>query len=196
MADGRRLILVVGASGAGKDSLIRGARAALAGREDVVFPRRVITRPADASGTEDHEPCDAAAFQQRLAAGEFALHWMANGLSYGVPVHIERDLKAGRAVVVNVSRGIVPAAEHRFPGLCVCVVSAPAALRAARLHERGRESIEDVTARLHRADAFPVTAREMREICNDGPLAVGVGALVDIILARLDDAQVSAAASG
>jgi phosphonate metabolism protein PhnN/1,5-bisphosphokinase (PRPP-forming) len=196
MADGRRLILVVGASGAGKDSLIRGAHAALAGCNEVVFPRRVITRPADASGTEDHEPCDAIAFQQRLAAGAFALHWTANGLSYGVPVHMEHDLAAGRAVVVNVSRSIVPAAERRYPGLCVCVICASAAVRAARLHQRGREAGEDVAARLHRAGAFTITAREMREICNDGPLAVGVRALVDIILARLDDTQVPAAASG
>jgi phosphonate metabolism protein PhnN/1,5-bisphosphokinase (PRPP-forming) len=196
MADGRRLILVVGASGAGKDSLIRGAQAVLAGREDVIFPRRVITRPADASGTEDHEPCDAAAFQRRLAAGEFALHWTANGLSYGVPLHMERDLVAGRAVVVNVSRGIVAAAGQRYPGLCVCVVSASAAVRAARLRQRGREAGEDVAARLQRADAFDITAREIREIRNDGPLATGVRALVDVILTRLADVQEPVAASG
>lgn len=181
MPDGSRLVLVVGPSGAGKDSVIRGAQQALAARPDVVFPRRVITRPPDASGGEDHEPCEPAAFERHAAAGAFALHWQANGLRYGVPATIDDDLAADRAVVVNVSRAIIPVAETRYPGLCVCVITASPEVLAARLRQRGRESADEIATRLARADAFTVSACHVRIIDNDGPLAAGVDALVAAI---------------
>ncbi len=186
MPDGSRLIFVVGPSGVGKDSVIYGARAALVGRPDVIFPRRVITRPVDASGGEDHDPSDAETFRRRADAGDFALHWQANGLSYGVPKAIDMHLAGGRAVVVNVSRAIIPAAEARYPGLCVCVITASPDARAARLRQRGRESAGDIETRLGRADAFPVAARHVRRIDNDGPLAASVAALVETIIERLE----------
>jgi ribose 1,5-bisphosphokinase len=41
-----RLVLVIGPSGAGKDTLIGLAQAACADGNDVVFPQRVVTREA------------------------------------------------------------------------------------------------------------------------------------------------------
>jgi ribose 1,5-bisphosphokinase len=71
------LVLVVGPSGAGKDTLIRLARTALAGDARYVFPRRLVTRPPSAD--EDNAEIDEAAFAEGQAAGRFTLSWRAHG---------------------------------------------------------------------------------------------------------------------
>ena len=95
-----RLVLVVGPSGAGKDTLIAGARAACADDASVVFPRRVVTRPSSAA--EDHDTMATDEFTQAVADGAFALWWEAHGNRYGIPSAIDDDIRAGRTVVCNV----------------------------------------------------------------------------------------------
>ena len=106
------LIAVVGPSGAGKDTLMGGARAALAQDTRFRFVRRAITRPAEAGG-EDHEALNASAFAARQEAGGFALFWEAHGLSYGIPSDIEADLAARRVVIANLSRAAKSASISR-----------------------------------------------------------------------------------
>jgi ribose 1,5-bisphosphokinase len=143
-----RLVLVVGPSGAGKDTLIGVARAACRARSDIVFPRRVITRPSSAA--EDHETLSEQAFDQASTEGAFAIWWAAHGLRYGIPRAIDADLQAGRTVVCNVSRTIVPQVRERYVNVAVVLVTAPADVLAARLAARGRSSDGNVAQRIGR----------------------------------------------
>ena len=143
------LILVVGPSGAGKDTVLRMARQALAGDDRFRFVRRVITRPAGAGG-EDHEAISDADFLRR----RFTLQWQAHGLRYGLPLDHGDDLARGLAVVANVSRGVIAEAAKRFPTR-VIEVTAPPDILAARLAERGREQAGDIAQRLTRDVAIP-----------------------------------------
>ncbi len=176
------LILVAGPSGAGKDTLIAGAKARLAGDASFVFARRQITRPAG-SGGEDHDPIDPAAFAACRAAAGFLLAWEAHGLGYGLPLALAGALAEGRHVVANVSRGVVAEAAERFPPVGVVAVVAPEAVRAARLSARGREDGSGVAARLARAgDALPAAVAAI-EVMNDGTVEAGVARFVAALLA-------------
>lgn len=175
-----RLVLVVGPSGVGKDTLIDGARAALATDPSVVFARREITRPAEAGG-EDHTPVETAAFKVRWTAGGYLLAWEAHGLGYGLPASLGEDLAAGRTVVANVSRAVLDEARRRLARVRVVSISASPATLARRLAARGREDAAQIKARLARADLYTAQGDDVVEVRNDGAPAEGIAALVAAI---------------
>jgi ribose 1,5-bisphosphokinase len=107
-----RLILVVGPSGAGKDTLLGLAKPACADDGNVVFPRRVVTRQA--SSSEDNEHMSPEAFRRARTRADFAVHWQAHGHCYGLPRAIDDDIGAGRTVVANVSRTVVDAMRRAY----------------------------------------------------------------------------------
>lgn len=144
-----RLVLVVGPSGAGKDTLIGLAKAACAGDIKVVFPQRVVTR--EASSFENNEAVSPMQFGQMLAHGDFAFQWEAHGLRYGVPRSIVDDIRAGHAVVVNASRTIVEFARRSYANVTVVSVTAPPEVLAQRLAARARSSDGQLDERLRRA---------------------------------------------
>jgi phosphonate metabolism protein PhnN/1,5-bisphosphokinase (PRPP-forming) len=170
------LFLVVGPSGAGKDTLIRAVRAALDGDERVMFARRVVTRRG-AHPTEDYETAGPDAFAARLAAGGFMLHWQAHGLEYGIPVVCAGALSRGTDVVANVSRAVVAEAAERFAPVCVIRVTAPAAVLAQRLRQRGREDPDAIAERLARIVPIPAGVRVVN-IENTGTVADGARAFL------------------
>jgi len=172
------LVGVVGPSGAGKDTLMDGARAALAGDARFVFARRIITRPAEAGG-EDHLPATTAEFARMRDQGAFALSWDAHGLSYGIPAGVAAQTRQGRVVVANLSRGVLADAAARFP-LLVLEITAPLELRAARLAARGRESVEDVALRLSRDAPLP-DGLNIRRVVNDGSPEQGIAAVLMVL---------------
>ncbi len=173
--DPGRLVLVVGPSGAGKDSLIRHARERLAADSAYVFPRRVVTRPPSAA--EENIKADETAFEAMAAAGGFAAAWAAHGLRYGIPAAIEADLDAGRSVICNVSRTVVQALRDRYPNVVVIEVTAPPEILAARLAARGRAADGDAGERLRRSSHLG-SALADHTILNAGALEPACEAFV------------------
>ncbi|PZO81344.1 MAG: phosphonate metabolism protein/1,5-bisphosphokinase (PRPP-forming) PhnN [Mesorhizobium amorphae] len=160
-------VCVVGPSGAGKDTLIAGARAALAGDRRFTFPRRVVTR--DASDAEDHDTVSVENFGLMEAKGEFALSWGAHGLRYAIPGVVASDLAGHRVAVCNLSRRAVADAKKRFEHVRVVLVTAPREVLRARILARGREDGADLDRRLDR-EAGTHTDADLT-ITNTGPVA-------------------------
>jgi ribose 1,5-bisphosphokinase len=143
-----RLVLVVGPSGAGKDTLLGVARAACADDRTVVFPRRVITREASAS--EDNDEVSIGTFQEALARGEYAMHWEAHGHCYALSRAMEDEIRSGRTVVANVSRTVIGAARRAYADVVVVLITAPPNVLAERIAMRARSSDGMAENRLRR----------------------------------------------
>lgn len=172
------LVLVVGPSGAGKDTLLDAVRAKLAGQDGIRFARREITRPATPGG-EDHIAVDLRQFTQKRDAGGYALWWEAHGLAYGIGTEIGEALAAGLIVVASVSRAIVPDAASRF-AVKVVEITAPPAVLAARLAGRGREDMEDIARRLQRQVGLPHDV-SLVTVMNDSTIDAGANLLLAAI---------------
>ena len=176
------LFLVVGPSGAGKDSLIDGAKAALGGNAQYVFPRRYITRPIDAGG-ENHIPLSEEAFDSMHERGGMVLSWQAHKLHYGVPATVTQHLDHGRHVIVNVSRTVLDEARERFAPVKVLSISVDPEVLAQRLKARGRENAADIKRRVQRAGDFEIKGADVIDIDNGGDLDSSVAKFIDAITA-------------
>jgi phosphonate metabolism protein PhnN/1,5-bisphosphokinase (PRPP-forming) len=172
-----RLFVVVGPSGAGKDTLLAGA---VTVDPRLSWARRVITRP-EAAGGEPFEGVDEARFAARLAQGDFALHWQAHGLRYGVPKAELAALAHGRDVVVNGSRAALAKAQAAFPDMIVLHITAPFDILANRLAARGRENRDDIAARLARAAQALPQGLPVVEVINDADPETGIARLLQAI---------------
>lgn len=181
-----RLVLVIGPSGAGKDSVLEGLRANWPFAQPAHFARRTITRPVKPDD-EQHEAVDAAHFELLLVAQAFAMHWQANGLSYGIRRTELEPLEAGHWLFVNGSRAYLPQVLQAWPQATVVHIGASRDVLAQRLARRGRETEDAVAMRLSREVALHLPAHVVA-IENNGSLASALDALQQALKMREQEA--------
>lgn len=175
-----RLVYVVGPSGAGKDSLLRFARAHLPEGSPAAFAHRYITRPTDPA-REIHIPLGETDFATRQRFGCFAMAWDSHGYRYGIGREIDLWLAAGLVVVVNGSRAYLTEAARRYPDLLPLLVRVDPAVLAARLAGRGQETPAEVAGRLRRAAAIDCEHPALRIIDNSAHLDAAGTAFVAVL---------------
>ncbi len=185
-----RVFYLMGASGSGKDSLLRQCRHRLTAAERCFVAHRYITREPELAG-ENHIWLSEAEFSQRQACGAFAMHWQANGFRYGIGCEVDAWLDQGVSVLVNGSRGFLPQAQALYGArLLPLLVQVDAACLEQRLRQRGRESESQILARIERARQFQTCLDDgVIVIDNNGSLAQSVSQLLGLLRALRAGAQ-------
>ncbi|MGR3513540.1 MAG: phosphonate metabolism protein/1,5-bisphosphokinase (PRPP-forming) PhnN [Paracoccaceae bacterium] len=161
-----RLIAVVGPSGVGKDSVMRGMHEVM---PDLHLVRRVITRAPELGG-EDYDAVSVPDFVEMAENGAFAIHWGAHGLHYGIPRSVMYQLNKGTDCLANFSRSALSEAAGIFPNFVVLNITARPDTLAARLSARERETAEEIAKRLAQADKPLPESLDVKHLSNDGSL--------------------------
>ena len=174
------MIVVVGPSGAGKDTLMDYARKRLGAETEIGFVQRFITRASEAGG-EDHRAVTVAEFEKLRDQGAFAVSWGAHGLFYGIPANTQARIGLGDTLVVNGSRAAIADILHAYPNVLVISVTARPEIIAARLAARGRETEQQIRDRLSRTTDNWRAGCECIEIDNSGPIEEAGAALLTVI---------------
>lgn len=177
-----KLFYVMGASGVGKDSLLKYAREHIPEDTSLMFAHRYITRPADAGG-ENHVELSMQEFAERDRQGCFAMRWESHDNCYGVGIEINQWLENSLNVVVNGSRSYLTHAAERYQNIVPILICADRARLAERLIRRGREEVQQVQRRLalSACAAYPLDHPSLVRIENNGDLPEAGKALVDIL---------------
>ena len=176
------LIAVCGPSGAGKDSLLRRAQEINTDTARFVFPRRIVTRSV--SDFEEHDTATSEEFDRTLASGGFAFWWDAHGLKYGLAASIDEDIRAGRCVVCNVSRTVIPGLRDRYSQVVAVLITAPQDVLLARLAARARTTDGDLSQRMARSATVSDSLDADIVIENTGSIDDGARKLLDTIETR------------
>ena len=169
-----QLFYLMGASGAGKDSLINYARRNLKRPEQFRFVCRLVTRPPVPNKHSHDDYLTPAEFKSQLKNGNFALSWERHKICYGITAEINTWLKTGIHVVINGSRHHYPIALKTYPDLYAIWITANPSILQQRLQDRGRESKNEISERMQTANQFSPpksdSGNKFLVIDNNGPL--------------------------
>jgi len=175
------LILVVGNSGSGKDSIMKGVKERFPSElKSLYLTQRIITRPS--SDTEDNIAVTPEDFKKMSSQGRFALEWHIYSLDYGVPIEIDELMKKGHSVLVNVSRSIVKEARNIYQNILVVFIEVPFEITLERVKERSRESGVRLEERIQRAKKNQIFPDADFSVDNSGDLEDAINQFLNYLL--------------
>ncbi len=174
------LFYIVGASGAGKDSLIHAVCKLAQSKDGLYIAPRYITRPENA--LDQHIELSPSEFKQKLDAGDFLFHWSAHGFDYAVGIEIRDCLATGRQVLIDGSRAYLEQARQIYPAIKVIGIEADSSCLPERLRQRGREDEQAITERLNRNAQYAASLKSVdTRIENNQGIECAAKALLSVI---------------
>lgn len=167
----KTIILIVGASGVGKDSLIKKAKEGFVGFN---FIRRYITRVPDEN--EDNFFVDWERFEFLKKSGFFASSWVAHGNYYGIA---KEDIEDG-VNFISVSRSAIGDFESLYSNVYTIHVRVSRLELEKRLEKRGRENASEIQKRLARSYKN-IDAKNLIEFDNSAALKESLDRFIKLI---------------
>ena len=146
------LFYIIGASGAGKDSLIRAVCELSQAQDRLRIATRYITRPV--TELDQHIEISTTQFAERRASGDFLFDWSAHSFEYAISTDVRDWVAAGQRVLIDGSRAYLDQARRRYPALKVIGIDVNPECIPARLRQRGRETVSAISERLQRNAMF------------------------------------------
>lgn len=141
----KKIILIVGPSGVGKDTLIRCAKKELSENDNYHFINRYITRKADEN--EENYFVEEDAFHLLEKNDFFISSWNAHKNFYGIA---KNNILEG-INIISISRDYIKDFEEYYDDVTTIQVTLPKEILLSRLRERKRETEEQIMQRLKRA---------------------------------------------
>lgn len=172
----KKVVLIVGPSGVGKDTLIKTIK----GDEKINFVKRYITREPD--GNESNFYIDQEAFETLDEKGFFVSTWSAHGNKYGIAKNqIEDGLN-----IISISRSAIKDFENSYDGVTTINITIPKGELLKRLKNRGRESDEEIKKRINRSYQS-IDAKRLIEFDNSLPIAESSKMFMNLIQSILNE---------
>lgn len=137
-----KIVLIVGPSGVGKDTLLKNAKIKL--NSSINFVNRYITRKPDIN--ESNFYLDYYAFEILKNNSFFISTWKAHENYYG----IAKNSIVDGVNVISISRSKVKDFENIYDDVYTINVSVSKIILEERLFKRGRETKEEIEKRLSR----------------------------------------------
>lgn len=168
----KKIILIVGASGVGKDSLIKEAKKEF--EENINLVRRCITREPDEN--ENNYYFNHNAFNILKEQDFFISTWQAHNNLYG----ISRDCLQDGVNIISISRGNITDFEKEYKDVYTINITLPKEELKRRLIKRDRENTEEIEKRLNRSYE-KITANILIEFDNSKDFIVSSNEFKDLL---------------
>jgi ribose 1,5-bisphosphokinase len=179
-----KIFYLIGASGAGKDTILNAYRQqGISSNEKLVIAHRYITRVNTfATGDEDFISLSNQEFTFRQEHRLFALDWQANGCRYGIGIEIDAWLNSGLSIIINGSRSYLLEARKKYSKYLISIeVEVSEEVLRQRLMARQRESLEEIEARIMRHRQLRDTVKIDESIRNLTSVSDAVDSLDKIV---------------
>lgn len=154
-----KIVLIVGASGVGKDTLLKAIQNVVKAN----FITRYITRVPD--NNESNYYIGKDDFEHLRKSDFFVSSWEAHGNIYGIS---QTSIKDGLNII-SISREAIKDFEEKFSDVTTIEIGIPKELLYLRLKNRGREDEEAILKRIQRSQK-KIKAKNYIYFDNSKPL--------------------------